>query len=133
MRKYLNVSSKLYDLSAPLASKNYALRLTHHALRIPLVLALTAGISRILFARSTPINWDAVQFTLAIDKFDLHAHQPHPPGYVLYVLAGRALNLLVGNPSMALALLSVLCSALLVPAIYWLAQSILEDRSMALT
>lgn len=30
-------------------------------------------------------DWDTVQFALAIDKFDMSLHQPHPPGYPIYV------------------------------------------------
>lgn len=85
-----------------------------------------------MFVRDTPINWDAVQFELALSHFDLSAHQPHPPGYILYVLLGRALNLLVGNPGLALSLLSVLCSALAVPLIYWLTLRVFADRGIAL-
>ena len=34
-------------------------------------------------------NWDAVQFALALREYATVEHQPHPPGYILYVaLAG---------------------------------------------
>jgi hypothetical protein len=32
---------------------------------------------------------DSVNFALGVDTFDLSAHRPHPPGYPLYVVAGR--------------------------------------------
>lgn len=96
------------------------------------VLALAAGVSRLVFVRPTPINWDAVQFALAVQHFDLHAHQPHPPGYILYVLLGRLLNLGVGNPSVALSLLSVLFSMAAAPLLYGLCRRIFEDNSVAL-
>ena len=34
-------------------------------------------------------SWDSVNFALAMDRWDLSLHQPHPPGYVGYVLLGR--------------------------------------------
>ena len=37
-------------------------------------------------------NWDAVQFALALTEFDVAKHQPHPPGYLLYVGLGRLAN-----------------------------------------
>ena len=37
-------------------------------------------------------NWDAVQFALALREFDVAKHQPHPPGYLLYVALGRLLE-----------------------------------------
>ncbi|MDQ3927980.1 MAG: glycosyltransferase family 39 protein [Chloroflexota bacterium] len=90
-------------------------------------LAVAGGLSRVWFVRPTPVNWDAVQFALALDRFDLHLHQPHPPGYLLYVLAGRAINLLVGEPSLSLSLLSVLFSAVALPLFYDLCKQIFEE------
>src|SRR5438094_4728433 len=97
------------------------------------LLALFGGLSRLVFVRDTPINWDGVQFNLALSHFDLHAHQPHPPGYILYVLAGRALDTITSNPNLALSLLSVLSSAVAAPLIAWLALLIFEDASVALS
>jgi hypothetical protein len=96
------------------------------------LLALVGGLSRLIFVRQTPINWDAVQFALALDQFDLHLHQPHPPGYILYVFLGRALLPFISDPSGALSLLSVLFSAVALPVIYWLVQHILEDAGAAM-
>jgi hypothetical protein len=94
-------------------------------------LGVAGGLSRLPFVKATPINWDAVQFALALDRFDLHMHQPHPPGYLLYVLAGRALNLLVNDPSLALSLLSVLFTCLAVPLFYALCRQIFDDVPVA--
>jgi hypothetical protein len=94
-------------------------------------LGIAGGLSRLPFVRGTPINWDAVQFALALDRFDLHLHQPHPPGYPLYVLAGRAANLLVGDPAIALSLLSVLFSSIAVPLFYALCKHVFEDVPVA--
>jgi hypothetical protein len=95
------------------------------------LLALAGGLSRLIFVRPTPINWDGVQFALALDRFYLHSHQPHPPGYILYVLLGRGLLPLIPDPSLALSILSVLFSAISLPLIYWLACRVLEDETMA--
>src|SRR5688500_14519792 len=101
-------------------------------LAIAVGLGLMASLVRVPFVRETPINWDSVQFVLALSRFDLHDHQPHPPGYILYVLAGRALNVLFGDPGLALSYLSVGASALAVPLIYRLALHIFEDEAVAL-
>lgn len=95
-------------------------------------LALAGGVSRIFFVRPTPINWDAVQFALAVGRFDLRAHQPHPPGYILYVFLGRLLNIGVGDPAVALSFLSVLFSMAAGPLLYGLCIRIFEDRNVAL-
>jgi hypothetical protein len=95
-------------------------------------LAVAGGLSRLPFVRPTPVNWDAVQFALALDRFDLHLHQPHAPGYLLYVLAGRAMDLLVGDPALSLSLLSVLFSSIAAPLFYVLCKQIFEDVPVAL-
>src|SRR5688500_14067024 len=96
------------------------------------LLAVAGGLSRLPFAGSVPINSDAVQFALSIERFDLQAHQPHPPGYILYVLLGRVLSQVVGDPSVALSVLSVLASAVFVPLVYLLALDIFEEAEAAL-
>ncbi|HEX8231157.1 MAG TPA: glycosyltransferase family 39 protein [Chloroflexia bacterium] len=98
---------------------------------IMVALALIGGMSRLPFVTSTPINWDAVQFALALEKFDLRLHQPHAPGYLLYVMSGRAVNLLVGDPSLSLSLLSVLFSGIAVPLFYALCRQISDDVATA--
>jgi hypothetical protein len=97
-----------------------------------LALGVAAGVSRTVFVRDTPVNWDGVQFALALREFDLHLHQPHPPGYILYVLLGRALNALVGQPALALSFMSVLFSVVAVPLLYWLTLRVFGEQSIAL-
>ena len=56
-------------------------------------------------------NWDAVQFALALREFDVAKHQPHPPGYLLYVGLGRLLNIPLADPNLAYVALAMLFSA----------------------
>lgn len=50
-------------------------------------------------------HWDEVQLRLGMTRFDLAWHQPHPPGYVLFVLAGRALGFLA-HPGRVLSIVA---------------------------
>ena len=75
-------------------------------------------------------NWDAVQFALALHEFDVAKHQPHPPGYLLYVALGRLLNSLVADPNLAYVSLAMLFSAATTMTVYWLARA-LYDRATA--
>ncbi len=59
-------------------------------------------------------HWDEFQLAYGVDDFDLTRHQPHPPGYYLFILAGRALKPLTGEASTALQLVSALSLGLLV-------------------
>jgi hypothetical protein len=77
-------------------------------------------------------NWDAVQFALALHEFDIAKHQPHPPGYLLYVALGRLLNASLGDPTLAYVALAMLFSAGTTFVLYWLARR-LYDRATALT
>jgi hypothetical protein len=76
-------------------------------------------------------NWDAVQFALALHEFDVAKHQPHPPGYLLYVWLGRLLNAPLGDPTLAYVALAMLFSAGTILVVYDLARR-LYDRVTAL-
>ena len=52
---------------------------------VALLAAAAALASRLPFAADRLWDHDSVQFALAVGDFDLAAHQPHPPGYPLYV------------------------------------------------
>jgi hypothetical protein len=75
-------------------------------------------------------NWDAVQFALALREFDIAKHQPHPPGYLLYVALGRLLNIPLADPNLAYVALAMVFSAATTVAVYWLARA-LYDRVTA--
>ena len=86
--------------------------------------------SRLPFRARLLPTWDAVQFALALTDYDVVRHQPHPPGYILFVAAGRILAYVVGDGLGALTLLSVLTSAVAVGLLYHLAWR-LYDRPTA--
>lgn len=87
-----------------------------------------------------PGDWDAVGFTAAVTRFDLAAFSPHPPGYPVYVLAARALNLVARSPVIACGLASALGAALAVAAVArglpsrpWVALAALSSPTLALS
>jgi hypothetical protein len=65
---------------------------------------------------------DSVNFALGILRFDPAAHQPHPPGYFLYICLGRLVNRFVGDPNAALVAISIAASCGAAWMIYLLAQ-----------
>jgi hypothetical protein len=71
---------------------------------------------------------DSVQFALALEKYDITVHQPHPPGYFLYVMLGRFLNFFIKDANTTLVSLSVIFSGLTVVAIYYLGKEVFEKR-----
>ncbi|MFW6074222.1 MAG: ArnT family glycosyltransferase [Chloroflexota bacterium] len=76
---------------------------------------------RLPFQSRYPVNWDAVQFVLGTQAFDLTGHQPHPPGYIGYILLGRIMNFVTGDPNTSLTLISVIGGAVAPAALYRLA------------
>lgn len=75
-----------------------------------MLLASAVVVSRYLFRSHDLYDIDSVNFALAIQRFDPRVHQPHPPGYPLYIYLGRLLNTVVHNANLALVLLSIAAS-----------------------
>ena len=61
---------------------------------------------RLLFLSPWLEDWDSVQFALAIHDFSISEHQPHAPGYPIYVLLARFFYVFTQNDTLALTLLS---------------------------
>lgn len=59
---------------------------------------------------------DSVNFALAMKRFDPRVHQPHPPGYFLYICLGRLFHFFFHDANLALVVISILasCAALVV-------------------
>ncbi len=79
--------------------------------KLSLVLLTGAvAITRFVFRSHSLYDLDSVNFALAMQRFDPHVHQPHPPGYFLYICAGRLLNGAFHDANLALVVLSILAS-----------------------
>ncbi len=78
----------------------------------PLLMALAVAAANLVFVPRYAVNWDAVNFLLGIESFDVLHHQPHPPGYIGYVLLGRWVSGLLGDPHLALATMSAVAAGL---------------------
>jgi hypothetical protein len=76
----------------------------------PLIFVFLVGVTRFAFRSRDLYDLDSVNFALAISRFDPRSHQPHPPGYFLYILLGRIVNYMVDDANLALVLISVLAS-----------------------
>ena len=94
-------------------------------------LSLLTILSRLPYRARMLYNWDAVQFALAVREYDVVKHQPHPPGYILYVALGRLVDAWLENPTAAYVLLAVVFSGLTTFVVYYLARAV-YDRGTAL-
>ena len=93
------------------------------------LLAAAVAVSRFAFRSRDLYDLDSVNFALALGRFDPQVHQPHPPGYFLYICLGRVLNFLVHDANLALVLLSILASIATVVFIYLLAMEWFGPRA----
>jgi len=87
---------------------------------VDLALFIAGGL--VLLTQATiPTDWDSCQFVLGMSRFSPPDHQPHPPGYILFIYLARLLRPtgMSGLPADHAGLLraSALGAALLVPAI----------------
>jgi hypothetical protein len=94
-------------------------------------LAVLTILSRLPYRARMLYNWDAVQFALALREYDVVKHQPHPPGYILYVALGRLVDTWLDNPTAAYVVLAVAFSGLTTFVVYFVARTA-YDRATAL-
>jgi hypothetical protein len=87
-------------------------------------LFLAGILSRLPFRSQFLYHWDSVNFALGTLDYDVRIHQPHPPGYFLYVMSGRLFNLITHDPNASFVWLSVLFSGLAVVLIYGLTRDL---------
>ena len=60
------------------------------------VLVISAvAVTRVLSMSRFLYDLDSVNFALGMLRFDPAGHQPHPPGYFLYICLARLVNRLV--------------------------------------
>jgi len=50
---------------------------------------------------------DSVNFALGLHRFDVAHHQPHPPGYPVFILVGKGARALIASDAKALAAISL--------------------------
>src|SRR6266545_549124 len=70
---------------------------------------------------SMPRVDEALALALALEKYDIVSHQPHPPGYILYVGAARAVEALLGDATLSFVWLAIVASGAAVFFVYRLA------------
>jgi hypothetical protein len=78
-------------------------------------LVLVTIVSRLPFMTRALYAFDSANYALAIrDFYNVAFHQPHPPGYPLYVLFGKLIDLAVHDANRSLIIEGILWSAVAV-------------------
>jgi len=86
-------------------------------------------ISRIPFRARIPYGLDSVQFVLGVGHYDVRIHQPHPPGYFLFVMMGRWLNNFLQDPNLSFVVLNIGFSVLAAWLVFLLAREVFGTES----
>lgn len=92
------------------------------------VLAILVIISRWLGHMQYLYLSDSVRYALALDKYDVTLHQPHPPGYALYILFVKPFYWLIGDANTALVVVSIIFSVLALYTVFYLAKRIYGSK-----
>jgi hypothetical protein len=81
-------------------------------------------LTRLPFMTSTLYAFDSANYALAVrDFYNVAFHQPHPPGYPLYVFFARAIDLLVHDANRSLIAEGIVWSAIAVACTIALARA----------
>lgn len=79
---------------------------------IPYTLFLAGVLSRLPLVEKFMSHTDASSLTLALVNYNLLQETPAPPGYPVYFVFGHIIKFIVGDPHLALVLLSVVFSGI---------------------
>lgn len=96
------------------------------------ILCVLVAVSRYVFRSSYLYEWDSVQYALSIQKFDIMWHQPHPPGYIFYVVLIKLSHVLVGDPNLSMILVNILVSVVSLLIFYQFNELFFKSQRLAL-
>ncbi len=95
---------------------------------IAAALAAAVVATRLPLAGAVLYHWDSLNYALALERFDIAADQPHPPGYPIYIAIARAVNAIVRDPQQTFVGISAVSSGLAVAALYGLGAALFDRR-----
>lgn len=87
---------------------------------------------KIPFTSKVLYCWDSVQFALGVENYNVSLYQPHPPGYILYVMLAKVSNYLFNDINYTLNFISILFSAFAVVFLYLLGEK-MYNRTVGIT
>ncbi len=98
---------------------------------IALGLVAITLLTRIPYATKFLFAWDSGTVALGTQHYNLALHEPHPPGYVLYVLLAKIVNYFANDINAVLVWISIISSILAVVFLYLLGKEMF-GRSVGL-
>lgn len=77
--------------------------------------------------RAYTFEFDSANYSLGVQHYNVGLHQPHPPGYPLWIVASKVTAAIVGDVRIAQTLLAALFAIAAVAVFFILAREILGD------
>ena len=111
-------------MTAPAATRRIASTL---ALAVAFMAAALA--TRLPLRDRTLFISDAGRYALAMERYDMTAGRPHPPGNPLYIGIARAIDAVVHDPPTSLAILSAIASGLAFLLAYLLGRDVAGETA----
>jgi hypothetical protein len=89
--------------------RHFAFSINHY---VTAAAALAFLIAHLPYLPSSLEDLDSINFALGLRHFDVANHQPHPPGYPIYIALGNLAHAFIPTEAQALAIIGVLAGAL---------------------
>lgn len=89
--------------------------------------AVAVALTRLLPLAKGPWDWDEVLFCMAVGEYDVGQHQPHPPGFPLYIAMARLIRGLVSSDFLALQVVNIVAAMAVFPVMFALARALRFD------
>lgn len=100
--------------------------------KIILIIILSSLILRMGFRSQWLEDWDSVQFALGLHNFNIVQHQPHPPGFPLFILLGKIANYFTHNDTVSLTFISALFGTFSIVPVFLFTKKVFDKKSAIL-
>ncbi len=92
-------------------------------------LLMAAFLCRLPFRATMPYGLDSIQYVLALNQYDVRIHQPHPPGYYLFIMTGRLFQSVFQDPNLGFVAMNIAFSLATLWVLFLLARDVFAVRS----
>ncbi len=89
--------------------------------------AVLVALTRLFSLAKGPWDWDEVLFCMAVGDYNVVAHQPHPPGFPLYIFLARLVRGFADSDFHALQTVNVVAAMLVFPVMFAVARAFRLD------
>ncbi|HJW93379.1 MAG TPA: hypothetical protein VJ901_07155 [Thermoanaerobaculia bacterium] len=101
--------------------------LTRRQQQLFLATSILVAITRFLSRTRSAWDWDEALFQLGVREYDVAHHQPHPPGYPLYIALAKFVRLFVHTDFHALQIVVLIGALFFFPAAFYFARELRFD------